>query len=105
MQHMDAAHWSRSPAGQASDIAEFDSWLKGHQALFRMMLDPAVGKSGPGYTAPGLAPFMQHMDAAHWNRSPGQQLEDIGDFQTWASAHAALIQAMLASAGGGSTGH
>jgi plastocyanin len=103
MQHMDAAHWSRSPAGQVSDIAEFDTWLKGHQALFRMMLDPAVGKSGPGYTAPGLAPFMQHMDAAHWYRSPGQQLEDIGDFQNWASAHAALIQAMLAAAGGGST--
>jgi plastocyanin len=104
LQHMDVAHWNRSPAGQASDIADLDSWLKSHEALFRMMLDPAVGKSGPAYTAPVTGPFMQHMDAAHWNRSPGQQLEDIADFQNWAAAHAALIQAMIASGGGGSSG-
>jgi hypothetical protein len=100
LQHMDVAHWNRSPAGQAADIAEVDSWLKSHEALFRMMFDPAVGRSGPAYSAPAAGPFMQHMDAAHWNRSPGQQLEDISDFQNWLAGHAALIQAMLGSAGG-----
>ncbi|HEX3611386.1 MAG TPA: plastocyanin/azurin family copper-binding protein [Sporichthyaceae bacterium] len=100
LQHMDVAHWNRSPAGQAKDIADLDTWLKSHEALFRMMFDPAVGKGSPAYSGPVTGPFMQHMDAAHWSRSPGQQLEDIGDFQNWAAAHAALLQAMLASGSG-----
>ena len=109
--HMDAAHWYRSPAQQAADIAEFDDWAKSHEALFRMMLDPAVGKSSAAATGPVTGPFMQHMDAAHWNRSPGEQVSDISVLDRWLNNHAALIQRMLGSAdaaptaAGGGTGH
>jgi plastocyanin len=100
MKHLQAAHFNRSAAGQVHDIAEFDDWMKSHEYLFRQMLDYEIGRQSTLGQAPGLGTFLQHLDVAHWNRSPGQQVEDIGDFQTWAAAHAALIQAVLASAGG-----
>jgi hypothetical protein len=105
MKHMQAAHFNRSAAGQVHDIAEFDDWMKSHQYLFRQMLDYEIGRRSTLGQAPAIGTFLEHMDVAHWNRSPGQQVEDIGDFQSWTAAHAALIQAMLGSAGGGSSGH
>jgi len=102
MQHMDAAHWNRSPMGQASDIADFDSWNKSHLALFRMMFDPFVGKSSALGTAPGTSVFMQHMDAAHWNKSlNGQGTDIIDDFPAWVASHQAMVQMMATSISSG----
>jgi hypothetical protein len=98
MQHMDNAHWNRSPMGQVSDISNFDSWNKSHLALFRMMFDPVVGKSSALGTSPGTSVFMQHMDAAHWNQSlNGQATAATDDFPAWTASHAAMFQAMIQS--------
>jgi plastocyanin len=106
MQHMDAAHWNRSPMGQANDISNFDSWNKAHIALFRMMLDQFVGKSSELGTSPGTSVFMQHMDAAHWNKSlNGQATDIIDDFPAWVASHQAMIQMMAASLSSGGSGH
>jgi len=106
MKHMDSAHWNRSPMGQASDIAEFDSWNKSHLAMFRMMFDPLVGKSSTLGSSPGTSVFMQHMDAAHWNQSLNAQAAAISDDPSaWASSHQAMFQAMASSLTSGGPGH
>jgi hypothetical protein len=106
MQHMDAAHWNRSPMGQANDISNFDSWNKAHIALFRMMLDQFVGKSSALGTSPGTSVFMQHMDAAHWNKSlNGQATDIVDDFPGWVASHQAMIQMMAGSLSSGGSGH
>jgi plastocyanin len=106
MQHMDAAHWNRSPMGQANDISNFDSWNKAHIALFRMMLDQFVGKSSALGTSPGTSVFMQHMDAAHWNKSiNGQATDIVDDFPAWVASHQAMAQMMAGSLSSGGSGH
>lgn len=99
LKHMDATHFNASPMEQASAIADFDSWNKSHLALFRQMFDPFVGRQSQLGTAPATGVFMQHMDAAHWNKSVNGQATDITDhFPEWLASHQALVQAMLASA-------
>jgi plastocyanin len=106
LQHMDAAHWHRSPMGQANDIADFDSWNKSHLAMFRMMLDPFVGKSSALDTSPGTSVFLQHMDAAHWNKSlNGQATDIIDDSPGWTASHQAMIQMMAGALSSGGSGH
>jgi len=95
MAHMQSAHFSRGPGQQVQDIAELDTWLATHQALFRMMLDPEVGPSSTLGTAPMASVFMQHMDAAHWHRSPMGQANDIANFDTWNKSHLAMFRMML----------
>jgi plastocyanin len=106
MQHMDAAHWHRSPMGQANDIANFDSWNKAHLAMFRMMLDPVVGKDSALGKAPGTGVFLAHMDAAHWNKSlNGQATDIVDDAPAWIASHQAMIQMMATSLASGGAGH
>jgi hypothetical protein len=106
MQHMDNAHWNRSPMGQASDIANFDSWNKSHLAMIRMMADPFVGKTSTLGTSPGTSVFMQHLDAAHWNQSVNGQVTAItDDLPAWTASHAAMAQMMAGSATEGSAPH
>jgi plastocyanin len=99
LKHMDATHFNASPMEQASKIADFDSWNKSHLALFRQMLDPVVGRQSQLGTAPVTGVFLQHMDAAHWNKSLNGQATDITDhLPEWLSSHQALVEAMIASA-------
>jgi plastocyanin len=99
LKHMDATHFNQSPMEQASAISDFDSWNKTHLALFRLMLDPFVGKQSQLGKAPMTGVFMQHMDAAHWSKSLNGQATDItDDLPAWIATHQALIEAMIASA-------
>lgn len=41
-----------------------------------------------------LMPFSEHLNHAHFGRSPGQQLSDIQDTRTYVSTHVALVQSM-----------
>jgi plastocyanin len=95
MAHLQSAHFNRGPGAQVQDISEFDAWLNTHQALVRMMLDPEVGPSSALGTAPMASVFMQHMDAAHWHRSPMGQANDIADFDSWNKAHLAMFRMMF----------
>lgn len=102
-QHMDSAHYTRSPMGQVTDITQFDSWNRSHLALVRTMLDPAVGTGSAAASVPALAVFLQHMDAAHWNTSVnGQATAITDDFQGWLTSHQKLVETMLAASGDGS---
>ncbi|MGQ0467787.1 MAG: cupredoxin domain-containing protein [Sporichthyaceae bacterium] len=95
MKHLEVAHFQRTPAGQAQDIAEFDSWAKAHQALFRTMLDYEVGRNSVAGGAPALGTFLQHMDAAHWNTSPMEQASAIANFDSWNKSHLAMFRQMF----------
>jgi amicyanin len=96
--HMDNAHYNTSPMGQASAIANFDSWNRSHLALIRAMADPAVGRDSALGTAPAAGVLMKHLDSAHWNTSVNGQVTAITDDPAgWVDSHAALAQAMIAS--------
>lgn len=95
MKHLEVAHFQRTPAGQVQDIAEFDSWAKAHEALFRTMLDYEVGKGSVAGGAPAAGTFMQHLDAAHWNTSPMEQASAIANFDSWNKSHLAMFRQMF----------
>jgi plastocyanin len=89
--HVDAAHLERSPLQQARDLADLDQYTLTHTVLVESMLAPIVPT-----VADSLAPFEQHVDAAHLERSPMQQAADIMNTDDYVLAHTVLVESMLA---------
>ena len=88
-------------AGETDPLGGIDGFAATQLAFARVVLDPAVGEESAAGTYSGTSPLLQHLDGAHWNRSPGRQVEDISVLDRWIGNHLALVQRMV----GGATGH
>jgi plastocyanin len=88
--HLDSAHLERSPMQQVQDIMHLDSYVLAHTVLVESMLTPLVP------TVTGVVePFVEHVDAAHLERSPMQQVQDIMHTDDYVLAHTVLVESML----------
>ena len=88
--HLDSAHLERSPMQQVQDLMHTDSYVLAHTVLVESMLTPLV----PTLTGV-LEPFVQHVDSAHLERSPMQQVQDIMHTDDYVLAHTVLVESML----------
>ena len=88
--HLDSAHLERSPMQQVQDLMHTDSYVLAHTVLVESMLAPLV----PAVTG-ALEPFEQHVDAAHLERSPMQQVQDLMHTDDYVLAHTVLVESML----------
>ena len=88
--HLDSAHLERSPMQQVQDIMHLDSYVLAHTVLVESMLAPLV----PTVTA-AVEPFVEHVDSAHLERSPMQQVQDIMHTDDYVLAHTVLVESML----------
>ena len=96
-QHMNDAHFSRSPSEQAQDIADTSEWIKVHTVLVEAMAVPTLEQGDKLTTVlqEALAPFVAHFDAAHLEQSPTQQMAALLDPSTYAMTHTVLVEQML----------
>lgn len=91
--HIDSAHLERSPVQQVKDLMSVDSYVLAHTVLVETMLAPVVP------TVEGTTdPFVAHVDSAHLERSPIQQVKDLLDVNDYVLAHTVLVESMLAPA-------
>lgn len=96
MQHLQAAHLQESPGQQASDLLALDQYAKTHTVLVQNMLKPVFDGAPTDATAQSLNALWQHLQTAHLQESPGQQLTDLLSVDQYAKTHTALVQNMLA---------
>lgn len=89
--HLNTAHFERSPLQQAKDLLMVDQYVLTHTVLAEAILAPLVP------TAEGVVtPFIDHLDSAHLERSPIQQAKDLADLDDYTLTHTVLVESMLA---------
>jgi hypothetical protein len=94
------AQWNRVPtAGPAAAAAVRAAGRVGHGGrLADMGHEPPAGQCSESVVTATLMPFSEHMNHAHFERSPQQQVSDIKDVSTYTSTHVALLEAMAQAA-------
>ena len=99
--HFDKAHLETSPGDQANQALDIDQYVKTHTVLLEQMLAPVVNVALE--LSDALGPFMVHLDKAHLETSPGEQVAQLLDADQYVKTHTVLVEDMLAPAMGALT--
>jgi plastocyanin len=97
LDHIDSAHLETSPFNQVKDLMNVDAYVLAHTVLVENMLAPLMP------TVMGtVEPFVAHVDSAHLETSPFNQVKDLLKADDYVLAHTVLVESMLAPALSGS---
>ncbi len=88
--HLQAAHLETSPGQQVADALSLDQYVLTHTVLVENMLAPLFGTGGP------VGTFWKHLQAAHLETSPGQQVADALSLDQYVLTHTVMVEDMLA---------
>jgi hypothetical protein len=100
LQHFYAAHLERSPEGQVTDILDLDQYVLTHTVMIEDMLKPQLSLD----TTKSVDVFLQHLYAAHLERSLEGQVTDALDLDQYVLTHTVMIEDMLKPIAGGELG-
>ena len=93
--HINSAHLDESPAQQVSDILNLDSYIGNHLVLVQRILSPLTDGGLTNALSGLLSTFLTHVNTAHLDESPAQQVSDILNVNTYVGNHLALVQHMV----------
>jgi plastocyanin len=94
--HLNTAHLQESPGQQVNDILNVDTYIGNHLALVQRMFSPLTDGGLTSALSSLLSTFLVHVDTAHLAESPGQQVSDILDVNSYIGNHLALVERMTA---------
>jgi len=92
-EHMNHAHFERSPQQQVSDIQSTNAYVDTHVALFQNMAKPGEGALS-SVPEDSLTPFVEHMKYAHIQRPAQQQVSDAEQTDDYVKLHTVLVEHM-----------
>lgn len=93
-EHVNHAHFGRSPGRQAADVVDADTYTRTHTVLVETMTQP--GRDDLFAISDATAtPFLEHMYHAHFERSPMQQIGDLEQADSYVKLHTVLVEHML----------
>lgn len=96
MRHIEAAHLQTSPGQQVKDLADLDEYIKLHTVLVQNMAQPVLDGVVTDGLASSLDTLRRHVETAHLQTSPGQQVADLLALDEYVKLHTVLVQNMLA---------
>jgi hypothetical protein len=92
--HMEKAHLERSPGQQVGDLQKTDDYLEVHTVWIEAFTAPA--RNGLVHIAGETPkPFFGHIEHAHLQRSPGQQVADLRATDDYLLVHTVWAESML----------
>jgi hypothetical protein len=92
--HIEKAHLERSPAQQASDIQKTDDYVLLHSVWIETFTAPA--RNGVVQIAGETPkPFFAHIEHAHLQRSPSQQLGDLRATDDYLLLHSVWAESLV----------
>ncbi|HJQ42750.1 MAG TPA: cupredoxin family copper-binding protein [Jatrophihabitantaceae bacterium] len=100
LSHVNSAHLAESPGQQVQDILDLDSYIGNHLVLVERMLSPLTDGGLSSALSSLLSTFLTHVNSAHLDESPAQQVQDISDVNSYIGNHLVLVQHMLAGVEG-----
>jgi hypothetical protein len=92
-EHMNHAHFERSPGQQLSDIQDTRTYVNTHVALFQGMAKPAQDSLGTLPTDT-MTPLVEHLKYAHIQRPAQQQVSDAEQTDDYVKMHTVLVEHM-----------
>jgi hypothetical protein len=95
LQHLDKAHLEESPGQQVQDALNLDSYLKMHTVWLESIITPATDGGG-AIADDTLSVILQHVNSAHLEESPGQQVADLLNPDQWVKTHTVWAEHLLA---------
>ncbi|HEX6361045.1 cupredoxin family copper-binding protein [Actinophytocola sp.] len=98
MAHVQAAHLERSPFEQVTDILAIDQYVLTHTVWLEQVLKPVYDGTADQVVKDTLAPIIAHIEAAHLERSPLQQVDDILATDQYILTHTVWLEQVLAPA-------
>jgi hypothetical protein len=92
--HIEKAHLERSPGQQVGDLQKPDDYLLLHTVWVETWTAPA--RNGAVHIVGETPkPFFAHIEHAHLQRSPGQQVGDLRATDDYVLLHTAWVESML----------
>jgi hypothetical protein len=98
MAHVKAAHLERSPFQQVTDILAIDQYVLTHTVWLEQVLQPVFDGTADQVVKDTLAPVIAHIQAAHLERSPLEQVNDILATDQYILTHTVWLETVLAPA-------
>jgi amicyanin len=98
MAHVKAAHLERSPFQQVTDILAVDQYVLTHTVWLEQVLQPVFDGTADQVVKDTLAPVIAHIQAAHLERSPLEQVNDILATDQYILTHTVWLETVLAPA-------
>jgi amicyanin len=96
MAHVRSAHLERSPFDQVNDILNINQYVLTHTTWLETVLQPVFDGTGDQVVKDTLAPVIAHINSAHLERSPLQQVNDILATDQYILTHTAWLETVLA---------
>jgi hypothetical protein len=95
--HINTAHLGESPGQQVNDVLNVDQYIGNHLVLVQRILQPLTGGGLTSALSGLLQTFLTHVNSAHLGESPGQQVNDILNVNSYIGNHLVLVQHMLSN--------
>ncbi|MGI5375928.1 cupredoxin domain-containing protein [Streptomyces sp. CA-251387] len=95
LQHLNAAHLERSPGQQVQDALALDAYIKTHTVWIESILTPAT-EGGGTVLDDTLSVLLDHINKAHLEESPGQQVADLLNADSYVQMHTVWAEHLLA---------
>ncbi|MGH4023748.1 MAG: cupredoxin domain-containing protein, partial [Pseudonocardiaceae bacterium] len=92
MRHVKVAHLQASPGQQVKDLAAVHQYVKTHTVLLQDMLKPGLDGVVTDGIAKSLDVLRKHVEVAHLQTSPGQQVADLLALDQYIKTHTVLVQ-------------
>jgi amicyanin len=96
MAHVKSAHLERGLLDQVTDILDINQYVLTHTVWVEQLLQPLYDGTGDQAVKDALAPLIAHINSAHLERSPLQQVNDILAADQYVATHTAMIEAVVA---------
>lgn len=98
MAHVESAHLERSLFNQVNDALAVDQYVLTHTVWLESVLKPVYDGTADQVVMDTLAPVIAHIEAAHLERSPLEQVSDILAVDQYVLTHTVWLETVLAPA-------
>lgn len=95
MAHVQSAHLERGLFQQVTDILDVNQYVLTHTVWLEQVLKPVFDGTADQVVKDTLAPVMAHIEAAHLERSPLQQVTDILAVDQYVLTHTVWLETVL----------
>ena len=93
--HIESAHLEQSPLQQVQGLLDTDNYVKLHTVWLEQVLKPLMDGTAQQVGADTLSAFWAHIESAHLDQSPMQQVQGLLDLDNYVKLHTVWLEQVL----------